>query len=78
MVAGALVLAHVEAAVAKRFLRCVSTVVVAKFHAPLKPSVCFAIELARKQDDTIDFRVVAAATLIASGRLRLSAARDET
>jgi 3-hydroxyacyl-[acyl-carrier-protein] dehydratase len=71
IVPGAVVLAYVEQAVWKAFGRRVSSVMVAKFQAPLRPSRQFEIEVVTRQPDTVDFRVTTAGTLIASGKLRL-------
>ena len=72
---GALVLAYVESAVMKAFGRGVAAILLARFHAPLKPSRTFAIRLQERDGDIIDFRVEAAGQLIAGGKLRLVAER---
>ena len=75
---GALLLAYVESAVSRAFGRGVRHVVLARFHAPLKPSRPFSIELEQRDADLVDFRIAAAGTLIAGGKLRLAAERSQT
>jgi 3-hydroxyacyl-[acyl-carrier-protein] dehydratase len=72
IVPGAVVLAFVEQAVGKAFGRDIGAILLARFHAPLKPSQPFAIEL-QESDDIVRFRVAAAGKLIAGGKLRLVA-----
>jgi 3-hydroxymyristoyl/3-hydroxydecanoyl-(acyl carrier protein) dehydratase len=71
VVPGAVVLEFVERAVSRAFASRVCAVALVRFHAPLKPAQAFSIELARTDRDTVNFRVIAAGTRIASGKLRV-------
>jgi 3-hydroxymyristoyl/3-hydroxydecanoyl-(acyl carrier protein) dehydratase len=71
IVPGAVLLGLVERAVERAFARRVCAVTLVRFHAPLKPARAFSIELERGDRDTVDFRLVAAGTRIATGRLRV-------
>jgi 3-hydroxymyristoyl/3-hydroxydecanoyl-(acyl carrier protein) dehydratase len=71
VVPGAVVLEFVERAVSRAFASRVCAIALVRFHALLKPTQTFSIELARADRDTVTFRVIAAGTRIATGRLRL-------
>jgi hypothetical protein len=51
----------------------VSEVILAKFHAPLRPGQSFTIELRDLASSYVSFRVATSETLIAAGKLRVSA-----
>jgi 3-hydroxymyristoyl/3-hydroxydecanoyl-(acyl carrier protein) dehydratase len=78
IVPGVLILTYVEEAVAKAIGARVSEVVLAKFHAPLRPTECFTIQLRDLAADVISFRVEADATLVANGKLRVIAPEQDS
>jgi 3-hydroxyacyl-[acyl-carrier-protein] dehydratase len=73
VVPGVLLLARVAQAAAKLIAAPLEGVPAAKFHAPLRPGERFEIELERKAETLIRFRVLRGEVLIASGTFRFGA-----
>lgn len=73
VVPGVLLLARVARAAARLVDAPLEGIPAAKFHAPLRPGERFDIELERKGDASIRFRVLRGEVLIASGTFRFGA-----
>jgi 3-hydroxymyristoyl/3-hydroxydecanoyl-(acyl carrier protein) dehydratase len=70
VIPGALLLARVARAATPAPGATLRSIISTKFHAPLRPSETFEIEIDRAGGAEVAFRVLRGHTLIASGRLR--------
>jgi 3-hydroxymyristoyl/3-hydroxydecanoyl-(acyl carrier protein) dehydratase len=75
IVPGALILTYVQEAAVKATGGYVIGVMLAKFHAPLKPAQPFKIELQANGPEVVRFRVMTGEILVANGDLRVTFSR---